>query len=209
MLPIPPGPRRYRARLAAGLLAAAVLSCPAAAADSDGNFAYKGAGAQTCGAFRASWQDGSRDLSLYGGWIDGYLTAYNQSQPETFDIAPWQTTQTLLGLTRSVCAQLPEDTAFTQAVWQLVQALQPMRLDRLSKAVVLTDGESQTAIYTALLPRVLARLSAEGLSPGEPQDTEFPDRLAASLTSYQERHGLDPSGRLDQRTLFTLLATSS
>lgn len=192
--------------------AVAVLGClapagPILAADVSGNFAFKGAGAQSCAGFRASWQGSSKDLLLYGGWLDGYVTAFNQSRPETFDVAPWQSTQTLLGLAKSVCDQMPDETPFALAAWKLLQALVPDRLDTASTAVVLTEGDRQTAIYAALIPRIRARLALEGNELGDLRDREFPDRLRAALRDFQGLHGLDASGALDQRTLFTLLST--
>lgn len=195
----------------AGLVTAvfvALSAVPGQSADTNGNFAYKGAGNQTCGHFNAAWDGQSNDLLLYGGWLDGYLTAFNQFRDDTFDIAPWQTTQTMLGLVRSVCSQMPEDTPFPRATWQLLSALQPNRLEEFSTAMILTQEDTQVAIYEALLPRLLGAMEAAGYPVTvSPTSAAFMSQLAAGLRAIQASRGLKQTGKLDQQTLFTLLQT--
>lgn len=64
---------------------------------------------------------------------------------------------------------------------------------------VLEPGDRDPRVTT-----LAARLAAEGdLAP--PRETEtFDDELAGALRRFQERHGLEPTGRLDQATLAEL-----
>ncbi|MER5174002.1 peptidoglycan-binding domain-containing protein [Thioclava kandeliae] len=195
----------YRFSAALAICLGFMCSSTAKAADTNGNFAFKGAGGQTCGAYQQAWDGQSRDLLLYGGWVEGYLTAFNQFRPGTFDITPWQTTQTVLGMMKSVCDQSSSDRPFSQALWQLLQVLQPDRLTSQSTAAILTEGNHQTAIYMALLPKIRERLASAGHDPGTIESAQFAQSLSSSVKAYQTDEGLAHTGILDQQTLFKLL----
>ena len=184
------------------LLAGLVTASPLRAEDADGNFALKGAALKSCVDFTAAWDGQSPDIALYGGWIEGYLTALNQFREATFDLAPWQTTETLLGMTRSVCDQSRPETQFMAAFWIVVRSLQPDRLDAGSEAVALTQGGQTVVLYAAVAEGIGARLAALGYETGTA--SVFDQQTAQALTKFQVDHGLPPTGLPDQKTLFEL-----
>lgn len=186
-----------------GLGLSLALPGAGAAADAAGQFAIKGAGAQTCTAFLASWDAGSPDLALYAGWIDGYLTGMNQTTPDTYDLASWQTAETLMGLVRSVCGAVPGETGFLDAFHEVQRLITPSRLTEVSPLVALVHEGQSTVAYAAVVQRVQARLAALGHAPG-PADGTFRPETAAALAEFQATQTLPQTGLPDQRTLFAL-----
>lgn len=175
----------------------------AQAADSNGEFAIKGAGVQTCGGLVTAWDENSRDLSLYLGWMDGYLTGMNQHQPDTFDIAPWQNSLTLLGLTKRLCDQSDESTLIIDAFNRLMADFHPARLSEKSDAVGLQSDDQAVVLYTEIVIRMQRRLAALGFDPVTRDGTLDSPTLDA-LKAYQIDRGLEQTGLPDQNTLFSL-----
>ena len=189
------------------LILAAVLASPAFAQGSDKQFAIKGAGLQTCGAFLDSADARSDDLSLYAGWIDGFISAQNQHLPETFDIAPWQTTGTLVSLVRSVCQQVGREARFMDAAVGMINALTPQRLTEPSEPTAIDMGTSRTVIYEAVVRQAEQALSDRGIDPG-PVDGTFDDATSQALATFQRDRGIPVTSLPDQQTLFALLLQS-
>ena len=183
---------------------AALLAGPAHAEGPDGSFAIKGAGLQTCGAFLDSAQARNDDLSLYAGWIDGYVTAQNQHLPETFDLAPWQTTGTLVSLVGQICQQSDRDMRFIDAAGGVIRALLPQRLTETSNASGIDMGTSRTVVYDAVVQRAEEALAERGFDPG-PADGTFDDATADALAAFQRDEGIPVTRLPDQQTLFALL----
>lgn len=199
-----PGARR-RAGLGALVGGACLGALSAQAADSTGQFAIKGGGAQTCDVFAAAHTAQSRDLLIYGGWVEGYATGLNQFQADSFDVLPWQTTELLLGLLASYCRTQPQERLI-DALNRLVREVFPQRLTAPSPIVSVQDGARTTLHYAAVLDRVAGALRDQGFDPGTaPAGQAFPPGLAAALRAFQTTKGLSPTGLPDQQTLFELL----
>ncbi len=188
------------------LVAAIAVLCagPALSADDTGEFAIKGAGAQTCAGLLRAYETKSSDLGLYGGWIEGYLTAENRHTDKTYDLAPWQTTESLLALTGSACGKLPPDTRFIDAFYQIERLLVPSRLETKSAAEGIRSGTETLILYTDTIRSMKMRLSEAGFDPG-PVDDPFDERTTKALAAFQKSRGLPETGLPDQRSLFDLL----
>ncbi|MDJ0738251.1 MAG: peptidoglycan-binding domain-containing protein [Gammaproteobacteria bacterium] len=189
-------------RLNLALLIAAT-AFGADAAEKTGQFAIKGAGAQTCGQFIAAWDQGNTDLKQYAGWIDGYVTAVNQHVDNTYDTTPWQTTQTLLGLTHSVCKQLAPQARFIDATSVLMRQIWPTRLPEKSELEEIRRGQRAMVVYRAVLDAAKARLGDIGYDAGSP-GAAFDARMSDALRAFQDERGLEPTGLPNQKTLFAL-----
>lgn len=204
---VPPGRRPARTVARCFITAAAAAFCisggAASASDADGAFAIKDAGAQTCGAFLKAWEEGNRDLAKYVGWISGYLTGLNQFTDGAYDLAPWQSTETLLGMTRSACGQMPEETRFLDAFARLIQQMAPMRLSVSSELEGVRRGTRGFAIYKDVLEAAKRRLTAEGFAPG-PAEAEFDQTASDAFLAFQKARNLEETGLPDQKTLFEL-----
>ena len=185
--------------------AALALAGPASAVDAEGRFAIEGGGLQTCGDFETAMRWRTRDVSAFGGWLEGYLTALNQSYADVYDLTPWQTTESLLSLLRSVCRQMPDDARVAAGVDRMVAVLLPQALRDESPVVAVpaADGEA-FAMYVAVLDRIGAGLRSRGHDVVQ-RTGHFGEDTREGLRAVQAAAGLPATGLPDQRTLFVLL----
>jgi len=183
---------------------ALALAGPVFAADSEGNFAIKGAGLQTCAAFLAAYEARSTDLGLYSGWIDGFLTGQNQYRDGVFDLASWETTQILLALTQSSCGQVPGETRFIDGFAQVMRLMRPNALTAQDTASVAQLGDSAVVLYDTVMIRMKTSLAAAGYYPGDVSNATFTSDTSNALRAFQTDKGIIDSGLPDQRTLYEL-----
>ncbi|MEM9437021.1 MAG: peptidoglycan-binding domain-containing protein [Pseudomonadota bacterium] len=179
------------------------LAFPGQAEDSNGDFAIKGAGLQSCGSLVEAWDGRTEDIALYAGWIDGYVTGMNQNLEDTFDVAPWQSVQTLLGLTTEVCRNLDESEMFITAFNDLMKDFAVHRVRQKQNAIAVTNGDTAIALYKETLLRVKQRLSENGFDPGG-LDHQFTDQTRTAIEAFQASKGIAVTGLPDQQTLFLL-----
>ena len=165
-------------------------------------FAVKGVGRATCSRFLEAQQERNAEYPVYGGWINGYLTALNQTQPEVFDLVSWQTTDTLARSLRAHCRQHP-DKLFYLAMIEMARALAPHRLVDESELVEAVEGEQKIMLYRATLARAQKALADQGYRVGA-ADGGFGPQTARALRAFQEKNGLTPNGLPDQPTLSVL-----
>ncbi len=189
-----------RTLLACALLA---LTTAARAADEHDRFAVKDVGLSTCAQFVAAREAKSPEYFRFGGWLNGYLTAVNRYQPQTFDMAPWQSPGMLTAWLAQLCRKDPE-TPFVRAVTALANKLGADRLQTHSEMLTLTNGTQFTGIYEAVLRRVQQRLTALGYK-GIEADGRFEPPTRAALEAFQRDKALDPTGLPDPATLAKLL----
>ena len=195
--------------LIAGLISAPLLlgAAQSFAADDTGQFAIKGGGLQTCAKFSEAFNARSDDLKLYGGWIEGYLTGQNQRLDDTYDIAPWQSTNTILGAMHSVCQSQSSEMRFIDAFDLLVRAFLPSRLPKASTLVPLSYQGQSTLMYRDVLDLITNRLNQLGYE-NTTNDTGWSQEASDALAKFQEQAGLPETGFPDQRTMFVLFVTS-
>lgn len=195
--------------LALGLLLCPWLTMPvtAHAADSEGRFAVKGAGAARCEDFLAAREGRGKRYFMYAGWVEGYLSAANLYERESFDLAPWQNTEVLVTLLARVCRQAPEESVHT-ALGGMMQLLYPTRLQRRSPLLALeTDGQG-VALYAEVLQRVRTRLAKDGYLDAGAADAASPSALdaatAEALARYQQARAIPVTRLPDMLTLVHL-----
>lgn len=186
-------------------VAAAVLvaATPALGADSGGQFRVRGVGVGTCQQFLDAVDKKDNALYLFGGWLDGYLTGVNQFSPETFDIAPWESTETLASLVRANCAKNPKQN-FHAMLNAMVTVLRDRRLQERSTVVTATVGDQSIKLYKDVLSQMQAALAKSGFDPGA-QDGTFGDQTRSAIEAYQKDKGFKVTGLPDQITLLSLL----
>lgn len=187
-----------------GAALALFLPVSSNAADTDGNFAVKGSGLQTCVAFATAMDENAVEIGVYGGWIEGYLTGQNRRIENTFDATPWADTPTLLAITKSICTQLPADTRFSDAFDMVLRMLLPSRLRNASPMVSLDGADQQLVLYRDVLAMVRDRLAVLKFDVGSEVADPFDDRTRAALEEFQTSRDLRPTGLPDQRTLLFL-----
>ncbi len=173
------------------------------AADKDGKFAAKGAARKTCSEFVQAKEKLSRDYLLFGGWLEGYITAYNQFQNSNYDITPWQTTELLLILMEKHCKSNP-DTKILNVTNGLIQTLFPARLQQESKIVKLKFNNSDGYYYSEIIKQVKTRLKTLGFYNGDANNDSFSKKEISALRKFQLSNGLKETGMPDQYTLTQL-----
>jgi hypothetical protein len=177
------------------------------AMDAAGNFAIKGAGATSCAQYTQALDDKAREIYLFAGWIDGYLTGVNQLQRETFDVAPWQTTELLAQLLANYCRQRPE-AQFMLAATHLLQSMYPVRLETSSELVKTENGTDVAFVYKAVLQQVQEALNERGYDVAA--DGAFGPQTQQALKAFQRENDIPAvTGLPDQQTLMLLLRDSS
>ena len=176
------------------------LLAPVRAADQNGNYAVKGAGISSCAAFNAARETKGREYYMFAGWIEGFLTAANLYEDETFDVAPWQNTEVLAAALDSWCKRNPTEK-FHLAAAALTREFFPARLKRQSVPVVVGGEDDGVVLYQEMLDRVSVRLRelgylGEGMAAG--------DATATALGRYQEAVDIPATRLPDQLTMLYL-----
>ncbi|MEQ8233390.1 MAG: peptidoglycan-binding domain-containing protein [Gammaproteobacteria bacterium] len=191
--------------VAAPLLAMLTIavSITAHAADGDGRFMVKGGGRASCAEFLAAHEARDDALVSLAGWVDGYLTHVNEATPETFDAAPWQSTELLLGVLTGWCRERPEER-FHTAVFQLTRSLYPQRVQARSPLVEVRVGEQALVLYRATIEAMQARLRLRGLLSSAPSGV-YDTATTEAIRSFQRAQDLPVTGLPDQVTLGHLL----
>ena len=178
---------------------------PASAADTKQTYAIDGAGLASCKRYATAAEKESRDYFIFVGWIDGYLTAMNRENTETYDLTPWQTTQTLADTLAAFCENHPNEK-FASAVQRLANTLYAERLREASKVMAVRRKDRTVLIYES----VLDDLAEELIKNGYLEDTEggrYDEDLERALKRFQREQGIKVSGIPDQATLARIFRT--
>ena len=192
----------YRSNSFIIFIALVALSGVCQGADENSKFAVKAVGTTDCQRYLEARETGGSEYSLYGGYLAGYISAYNQLVPDTFDISPWQNMETLAGMMASHCKKYPGEN-FALALNRMLTALKKTQLDKASITVEARAGGRQIRIYKESLRRAQAKLAALGLYKGLP-DGRFGPGTQEALKAFQKQKGLSQTGLPDQITLFHL-----
>jgi hypothetical protein len=188
---------------ALALVVLMLVSTVAHGADGRGMFSVKSVGTVNCQRYLDARKEQGKEYLLFAGYVSGHITAYNQLSPETFDILPWQSVETILGMLASFCDKNP-DRNFAVAVIELIKILRPNRLKSTSELVEVRTQHGSIQIYRETLRRVQTQLVKLGHYQGS-VDGEFGPKTRRGLEQFQTAKGLKKTGLPDQQTLFSLL----
>jgi hypothetical protein len=190
--------------LTSALVATAFTPGYLKAADSSGHFALRGVALATCEQFLQALQERQENVLLAGGWLEGYMTAVNQLMPKTFDIAPWQNTDTILALVKHNCERNREQRFFA-VVTAMIEFLAQNRLQEQSDRVLAEADGQRVMIYGQIMRDVQQRLIDKGLLQGN-ADGQFGAKTKAALQEFQKKENIQVTGLPDQVTLWRLLS---
>ncbi len=202
------GGRSNRNRFAAFSVAAAALalaaSVPASADNTSKQFAVEGSGRLDCAAFTAARADkGSAEYQRLIGFVEGYLSAANRYEPNTFDLSPWHNAAAFDLILDKHCSDHPDDI-IVSVVQKMVGALRPVRIADFSPLIEVGTGENRAFVYQTILKRAQAALGARGLYRGE-EDGVYSPQMRDALRAFQRSANLYETGVPDPATLWTLL----
>lgn len=185
-------------------LACAVPLCEAQAQESARQFAVEGSGMVTCARFVAARADmTSPDYQRMLGFIEGYLSAANLYEPDTFDLTPWHNAMALDMIVENHCSQHPEDR-LVGVTQRMVVGLRPYRVARFSPMLEVGDGQNRTFIYETILRRSQAALRLRGHYAGS-EDGTYTPAVRQAFRDFQRSIGLEATGVPDPATLWKLL----
>ena len=182
-----------------------VIAAPAHAADENDQFAVRGAGIASCAQYLEARDTRSQQYFQFGGWMNGYLSAMNRFEDNTFDLVPWQSPDFLATALANYCAQNPEQS-FHNAVLLMAESLKPQRLE--SRSVMLNievgGGGQPLRLYQETFTQAMAVLGAAGYPVAMAPTDAFSEDARQALTAFQEAEGLPVTGLPDQPTLLRL-----
>ncbi|MFC2992563.1 peptidoglycan-binding domain-containing protein [Halomonas tibetensis] len=170
-----------------GALLLPALLGSAQAADTDGNYAVRGAGTLRCADFfnEVSEGGGGAGVPAYVAWIDGYLTAHNRMTDATFDISPLVSSAEVAALARNLCRENPQLRLETTLA-RIAGLFEPARVRQDSQLVLIRQGDQEVLIRQETLQRVQQALEERGYdivpSGG------FDDATQQALTRFQEQN---------------------
>ncbi|MCZ6640297.1 MAG: hypothetical protein O7F71_01865 [Gammaproteobacteria bacterium] len=182
----------------AGTFIAILIGCAASAVcakDQNGMFAVKGVGVLKCEAFIDAAEEGDRELAQYAGYLTGYVSAFNEVRPNTFDLLPWQHVDTVMLLMLQRCRRSPQMN-FGSAVSGMARYFDQRKLTSLADRIPVGTGENGTELYEPVVAEIKAALVRWGYPTVE---------LTASLKQFQADQKLSGEDAFGQRTLLKLL----
>lgn len=199
---------RLRLKIGLGtlaLLSAAVVLWPtdARAETKDHEFALEESGRATCVMYSRARNGSPQATARYIGFIEGYLTAANRYEPNTFDLTPWHTPEAFALILDEHCAKNP-DEPLAMVAQRIVVAMMPMRLADKSDLVKIGEGSHQTTVYQRIIWRAQDELARRGLYRGKLDGADSPE-FRSAVSQFQQLARLDPSGVPDVATLWVLL----
>lgn len=177
---------------------------PGLAANASGKFAIKDIGRTTCAEFSAVHKTSGPRYQQLIGFAEGYLTAANRYEPNTFDLAPWHTMGGIGVILDGYCRS-NATTHFAAALEKMVVTMQPLRLADYSPSIDMVDGDHHVRVYQTILKRAQSVLQRRGLYAGVPDGNDAPE-LRKAIRAYQTTEKLEPTGLPDSVTLWKLLS---
>ena len=133
----------------------------------------------------------------------GYVTAINELSRDTFDVAPYVTTELLTVLINRHCKDNETDILFA-VTNTLLANLFDERLQSSSAYADVRVGLDQMRLYSDTIARIQMALAAKGLLDIEATG-EWSLATQNALAEYQESVGMRGTGFPDQATLWSLL----
>lgn len=204
MLYVPIQGIRSLVRGSAALATILCVSQQAAAATSEGLFATRGVGAQSCANLAESEADERQILvGSLTSWIAGYISHANRLTDGVFEMSPVVDNAVLAQLVMRLCAQ-NQDALVETVFSSILQAMEPGSQQDESEIIELSNDQARIVIRSNALVRVQqALVDLELLAPSD-VDGVFGPKTGTALSTFQQQNNLSPSGLPDAVTMLTL-----
>ena len=125
---------------------ASICAMPAAAASVSGEFAAKGPGRAPCSEFMDAKSSDRPEYRQYLAFFEGFLSAANRYEPETFDLAPWHNAAAIGMIVEQYCKANTADSLAVVGT-RLAEAFKPIRLASPSPLVEVGEGANRAVLY--------------------------------------------------------------
>ena len=182
---------------------ALLAAANASAATIAGEFAVDGAGRASCTAFVDAKTRKLPAFDQFMSYVEGFLTAANRYETDTFDLTPWHTPGALALILEKYCKDNASDNLGVALV-RLTNAIRPLRLTDTSAMMEVVDGANRAVLYVSVMKNAQAELGRKGLFRGQ-ADGKFSPETKTALLAFQKQAKLPPSGVPDPATLWFLL----
>lgn len=176
----------------------------AAATPAERPFAVEEYGRVSCQQFIAA--RAQRTAPAYNrimGFVQGYLTAANRYEPDTFDLSPWHNAAAFDLILEKHCSAQPNEPLVV-VLQKMVGAFRPMRVAKASAMVKVSNDKGTAYVYDTVLRRSETYLKARGFYAGPINGADSP-ALREAFAKFQQDKGFTPTGIPDPATLWTLL----
>lgn len=176
----------------------------AQADNGDGQFAVEASGRINCEQYTELRKDrSSANFNRIIGFVEGYFTAANRYEPNTFDLSPWHNTAAFDLILGQHCKTHPS-ASLVAVLQQMTASFMPVRVARYSNLVTVGEGNHRTQVYEIILRRAQVELKRQGLYAGA-EDGTFHPTMSEAVRKFQQQKGLTVTGVPDAGTLWTLL----
>ena len=176
----------------------------ATADDVNGNFSVRGAGSTQCSQFSVSYDQAETEkIQRIVHWMQGYISARNKLESNTFDTIPVYDEKDLVTLLNIICVKNP-NIILEGALNNLVSVFEPTWVVSSSKLSILENSDGNVPIRDAVMAQVQRALTNKGLYKGLIDGT-YGSRSAEALKSYQSEKNLTQTSLPDIQTLLSLL----
>jgi hypothetical protein len=191
---------RHLLRTAAAAALALASAVPAAlAADPQGNYIVRGIGARPCADYLKAVDTSADAVRPYLSWMEGYLSAINRLQANTFDVSPITSAAVVGQMVRNFCTT-QKTLRLETALAQLMNSLHPYRVSAQSQLVEVTVGDANAQIRQSTLLWMQQKMKEQGHFAGTP-DGLYGAATQAALTAYQKANNIKETGVPDAATL--------
>lgn len=193
-----------------GAAFAVFLAAPVMAATTDGDFATRGIGAQSCGALLTAFAgpDGAAVSDQLASWLAGYLSGTSRLSPSTFDALPIQDVYGVATIVLRVCQQNEPVLVETVAA-EIVQGFLKAAPKIVSPVQTVVNDTASVEIRASVMQSVQNALVELELMPASAADGAFGPTTRDSLIAFQTSLGITPTGLPDAVTIFALLFEDS
>lgn len=180
----------------------AIAAASAHCADARSKYSVRGSGLLTCAHFVQARKTRSNAYYAFAGWIDGFVTARNQQQENTYDVLSFESLELLMLLINQHCEKHPNDHFFS-VVNSLLERRQGDRLVEESPILKVQVGKRTALHYVETIIRLQKKLGALGYFHGTVTGG-YGDDVKRAVAAYQKDHGMKPTGFPDQTTLWRI-----
>ena len=174
------------------------------AADKGNNYMLRGIGANTCTVYLdVLASEDPVQLRPYLSWIEGYISAVNRYQPETYDATPIVSIAVTAAIVNGMCEQFP-DQRVERALVLLINFFKRYRVKEASQLIEVTIGDNTAVVRQATLRWMQEELAKRGHYSG-PIDGAFTTPTRKSIGAFQKANDLPPTMIPDEVTVMELI----